>query len=34
MSAIDRAELDRLARLLRLESLLVEILAERDEIAG
>jgi Nucleotidyl transferase AbiEii toxin, Type IV TA system len=34
MSSIDRAELDRLARLLRLESLLVEILAEQDEIAG
>jgi hypothetical protein len=34
MTAVDRAELDRLARLLRLESLLVEILTEQDEIAG
>jgi hypothetical protein len=31
---VDRSDLDRLALLLRLESLLVEILAEQDEIAG
>jgi len=34
LSAGDRAEVDRLARLLGLESLLVEILVEEDEIAG
>jgi len=34
MTAVDRAELDRLAALLRLGSLLDEVLAEPDEISG
>jgi hypothetical protein len=34
MTAVDRSELDRLARLLGLANLLAELLAEPDEIAG
>ena len=34
MTAVDRAELDRLAALLGLGSLLEEVLVEPDEISG